>query len=102
MASTAKRCLLLKQLMSWVIFWEALYMPYMTLAGVQIAAAYLPVEETPPFISEGSETVRKLKGGKVADVCNVSAEMLKAKDEVMIHASHGLHMVLSAVWQPDT
>ena len=37
----------------------------------------------------------KLRGGKAAGTCKISAELLKAGDEAMIH---GLHAVLTAVW----
>ena len=69
------------------------------LAGVQIAAADPPLDETPPSLAKVREAVRKLKGGKAAGVCNISAEMLKAGGEAMIH---GLHAVLTAVWQTGT
>ena len=62
------------------------------LAGVQIAVADPPLDETPLFLAEVREAVRKLKGGKAAGVCNISAEMLKP----------GLHAVLTAVWQTGT
>ena len=38
----------------------------------------------------------KLRAGKAAGVCNISAEMLKAGGEAMIQ---GLHAVVTAVWQ---
>ena len=41
----------------------------------------------------------KLRGGKVAGICKISAELLKAGDEAMIH---GLHAVLTAVWHSDS
>lgn len=58
------------------------------LAGLQVAAADLPINET-PLLAEVREAVKTFKG-----ICNVSAEILKAVSEAM---SHGLHGVLSAV-----
>ena len=88
----------------WAEYFEQLYMAepptrQLSLAGVAIAAADPPVDETPPSLAEVREAVNKLKGGKAAGVCNVSAEMLKGGGEAMIH---GLHAVLSAVWQSGT
>lgn len=70
-----------------------------SLAGVQMAAADPPVDETPPSLTEVREAVSKLKCGKAAGVCNISGELLKAGGEAMIH---GLHAVLTAVWQSGT
>ena len=85
----------------WAEYFERLYVAeppsrQLSLAGVQMAAADPPVVETPPSLTEVREAVSKLKCGKAAGVCNISAEMLKAGGEAMIH---GLHAVLSAVWQ---
>ena len=41
----------------------------------------------------------KLRGGKAAEICNISAELLKAGAKAMIS---GLHAVLTAVWHSDT
>ena len=71
----------------------------LSLAGVDIAAADPPVDETPPSLAEVREAVNKLNCGKAAGVCNVRAEMLKGRGEAVIH---GLHAVLSAVWQCGT
>ncbi len=71
----------------------------MALAVVQMLAAYAPVDETPPSLAEVRGAVNKLKCGKAAGICNVSAEMLKAGGEAMIR---GLHAVLSAVLQFGT
>ncbi len=71
----------------------------LSLAGVEIATADPPVDETPPSLAEVREAVNKLKGGKAVGVCNISAEMVKAGGETMIH---GLHAVLTAVWQSGT
>ncbi|KAG0720925.1 LINE-1 retrotransposable element ORF2 protein [Chionoecetes opilio] len=50
-------------------------------------------------LDEVREAVAKLRGGKAAGVCNISAELLKAGGEAMIR---GLHAVLAAVWQSGT
>ncbi len=71
----------------------------LSMAAVEIAAADPPVDEIPPSLAEMREAVNKLKGGKAAGVCNISAEMLKAGGEAMIHS---LHAVLTPVWQSGT
>ncbi|KAG0711023.1 Iron-sulfur protein NUBPL [Chionoecetes opilio] len=58
-----------------------------------------PIDETAPSLDEVREAVAKLRGGKAAGVCNISAELLKAGGEAMIR---GLHAVLTAVWQSGT
>ena len=45
------------------------------------------------------KAVAKLMGGKAAGICNISAELFKARGKVMIR---GLHAVLSAVWHWGT
>ncbi|KAG0716601.1 LINE-1 reverse transcriptase [Chionoecetes opilio] len=67
--------------------------------GLQAVDADPPIDETAPSLDEVREAVAKLKGGKAADVCNISAELLKAGGEAMIR---GLHAVLTAVWQSGT
>lgn len=84
----------------WAKYFEQLYVAeppnrQLPLAGVQVAPADPPLVDTPPSLTEVREAVSKLKCGKAAGVCNISAEMLKAGGEAMIH---GLHAVLSAVW----
>ncbi|KAG0713018.1 X-linked retinitis pigmentosa GTPase regulator-interacting protein 1 [Chionoecetes opilio] len=64
--------------------------------GLQAVDADPPIDETAPSLDEVREAVAKLKGGKAAGVCNISAELLKAGGEAMIR---GLHAVLTAVWQ---
>ena len=49
-----------------------------------------PIEETAPSFDDVKEAVAKLMSGKVAGVCNISAELLKAGGEAMIR---GLHAV---------
>ena len=58
-----------------------------------------PIDETAPSIDDVKEAVAKLRGGKAAGICNISAELLKAGSEAMIH---GLHAVLTAVWLSGT
>ncbi|KAG0693436.1 Transposon TX1 uncharacterized protein [Chionoecetes opilio] len=67
--------------------------------GLQAVDADPPIDETAPSLDEVREAVAKLRGGKAAGVCNISAELLKAGGEAMIH---GLHAVLTAVWQSGT
>ncbi|KAG0721718.1 Chitooligosaccharidolytic beta-N-acetylglucosaminidase [Chionoecetes opilio] len=64
--------------------------------GLQAVDADPPIDETTPSFDEVREAVSKLRGGKAAGVCNISAELLKAGGEAMIR---GLHAVLTAVWQ---
>ncbi|KAG0727434.1 LINE-1 reverse transcriptase [Chionoecetes opilio] len=67
--------------------------------GLQAVDADPPIDESAPSLDEVREAVAKLRGGKAAGVCNISAELLKAVGEAMIH---GLHAVLTAVWQSGT
>ncbi|KAG0723224.1 putative protein in type-1 retrotransposable element R1DM [Chionoecetes opilio] len=67
--------------------------------GLQAVDADPPIDETAPSLDKVREAVAKLKGGKAAGVCNISAELLKAGGEAMIR---GLHAVLTAVWQSGT
>ncbi|KAG0724748.1 LINE-1 retrotransposable element ORF2 protein [Chionoecetes opilio] len=67
--------------------------------GLQAVDADPPIDETAPSLDEVREAVAKLRGGKAAGVCNISAELLKAGGEAMIR---GLHAVLTAVWQSGT
>lgn len=55
-----------------------------------------PKDETPPSPAEVREAVRKLKGGRSAEICKFSADLLKAGGEAMIL---GLHAVLPVLWQ---
>ncbi|KAG0720330.1 putative uncharacterized transposon-derived protein F52C9.6 [Chionoecetes opilio] len=45
---------------------------------LQAVDADPPIDETAPSLDEVREAVAKLKGGKAAGVCNISAELLKA------------------------
>ena len=53
-------------------------------AGLQMLDADLSIDETAPSIGNVKEAVAKLKGGKPTDICNISAELLKAGVEAMI------------------
>ena len=62
--------------------------------GLQVMDADPPFNEAAPSIDKVIEAVAKLRDEKIADICNISAELLKAGGEAMIH---GLHAVLTAV-----
>ncbi|KAG0716609.1 hypothetical protein GWK47_009246 [Chionoecetes opilio] len=65
--------------------------------GLQAVDADPPIDETAPSLDEVREAVAKLKGGKAAGVCNISAELLKAgvifaeSLEVLVMALEALH-----------
>ena len=61
--------------------------------------ADLPIDKAAPSIDEVKEAVAKLSGGKATGICDMSAELLKAGGEAIIH---GLHAVLTAVWHSGT
>ena len=67
--------------------------------GLQVVDADPPINEAAPSIDEVKEAVAKLKDGKAAGICNISAKLLKAGGEAMIH---GLHAVLTVVWHSGT
>ena len=52
------------------------------------------INETASSIDEVKEAVAKLRDGKTVGICNISAELLKARGEAMIRE---LHAVLTAV-----
>ena len=88
----------------WAEYFEQLYMAdpptsQLPVAGQRPLVADPPIDEAPPSIDEVRRAVARLKGGKAAGVCGIAAELLKAGGEAMIH---GLHAVLSAVWQTGT
>ena len=56
------------------------------------------IDKTAPSIHV-KEAVAKLRGGKAAGICNISAELLKAGGEATIR---GLHAVLTTVWLSST
>ncbi len=47
------------------------------MTDVEIAAGDPLVDETPPSLAEVRGAVNKLKGGRAAGACSISAEMLK-------------------------
>ena len=88
----------------WAEYFEQLYMVdppsrQLTTTGLETLETDPPIDETPPSLDEVREAVARLRGGKAPGVCNISAELLKAGGEAMIH---GLHAVLTAVWQSGT
>ena len=68
-------------------------------ADVRPLVANPLISEAPPSLSEVREAVGRLKCGKAPGICGISAELLKAGGEAMIH---GLHSVVTAVWQSGT
>ena len=69
--------------------------------GVQIAVADPPLDETPSSLSEMREAVRKSKGGIAAGVSSISAEMLKAVGEAIIHGLEWRRWVSGAPHSPS-
>ena len=47
-------------------------------AGLQTLDADPPIDETAPSIDDVKEAVARLRGGKAAGICNISAELLNA------------------------
>ena len=47
-------------------------------AGLEKLDADPPIDETAPSFADVKEAVAKLRGGKAAGICNISAELLKA------------------------
>ena len=75
------------QMARWAEYFEQLFTAdfpsrQLQTAGLQTLDADPPIDETAPSI----EAVAKLRGGKAAGICNISAELLR-----------GLHAVLTAV-----
>lgn len=56
------------------------------------------INKTPPSLAYAKEALKNFKCGKAAGVCYISAEILKAGDEAMVH---GLHTVVSFAWKSD-
>ena len=52
-------------------------------AGLQTLDADPPIDETAPSIGDVKEAVAKLRGGKAAGICSISAELLKAGGETV-------------------
>ena len=67
--------------------------------GLPVMDANPPIDEAAPSLEEVKEAVARLRGGKAAGICNISAELLKAGGEAM---TRGLHAVLTAVWHSGT
>ena len=61
--------------------------------------AGLSIDEAAPFIDRVKEAVAKLRDGKAAGICNISAEMLKVGGKAMIRRFYD---VLTAVWHSGT
>ena len=61
----------------------------------QVVDADPSINETTPSLDEVKEAVVRLRVGKRARICNLSAGLLKAGGEAMIH---GLQAVLTVVW----
>ena len=88
----------------WAEYFEQLFMvdspsEQLQTAQLQMLDADPPVKETALSIDDVKEAVSKLSGGKAAGICYISAELLKAVGEAMIHR---LHVVLTAVWHSGT
>ena len=62
--------------------------------GLQIVADP-PRDENAPSIDDVKEAVAKIMGRRATGICNIIAKLLKAGDEAMIH---GLHAILTALW----
>ena len=54
-----------------------------------------PISEAGPSLKETRDAIAKLKGGKAAGVCGISAELLIAGGDAV---AAGLHAVICAVW----
>ena len=68
-------------------------------AGLQTLDTDPPIDEIAPAIGDVKEAVAKLRGGKTAGICNISAGLLRARDEAMLR---GFHAVLTVVWHSGT
>lgn len=67
--------------------------------GLQAADANPLIDEAAPFLDEMKEAKAKLKDGKATDVCNISAELVKAGGEA---TTRGLHGALTIICQSST
>ncbi|MEL6802745.1 MAG: reverse transcriptase domain-containing protein, partial [Bacteroidota bacterium] len=88
----------------WAEYFEQLYTvdppsEQLRTDGLRAVDADPPIDEAPPSLDEVREAVARLRGGKAAGVCSISAELLKAGGEAV---TRGLHAVLTAVWQSGT
>ena len=57
-------------------------------AGLQTLDTDPPIEETAASIGDVKDSVAKLRGGKAAGICNISAKLLNAGGETMIRGLH--------------
>lgn len=69
------------------------------MAGVWMADADPPSDDTTPAPAEVVDDVTRLKGGRTAGVHDVSGNLLNARSRALIC---GLHAVVSAIWQSGT
>ena len=97
---TADSCLISDgdgQISRWAEYFEQLFRVdppsrQLQTAGLQMLNADPPIDETAPSIGDVKKAVAKLRSGKAAGICNISAELPKAGGEAMIR---GLHAVLA-------
>ena len=92
------------QMAHWAEYFEQLFKvnslsERLQTTGLQVMDANPPINEAALSIDEVKGTVAKLRGGKAAGICNISAELPRAEGKAMIR---GLHTVLTAVWHSDT
>ena len=78
-----------EQMVRWCKYFQQLFKVnpptgQLQITGLQMVDADPPINEAPPYIDEIKEAVAKLRGGKAADNCNISAELLKAGCKAMI------------------
>ena len=104
---TADGCLISDadgQMARWAEYFEQLFTVdpptgQLQTAGLHTLDADPPIDETATSLGDVKEAVAKMRGGKTAGICNISAELLQAAGEAMIH---GLHAVWTAVWHSGT
>ena len=89
------------QMAHWAEYFEQLFKinspsRQLQTTGLQVMDADQSINEAAFSIDEVKEAVAKLRDGKAAGICNMSAELLKAGDEAMIR---GLH---AAIWHSGT
>ena len=96
---TADGCLISDvdgQMAHWAEYFEQLFKVnppsgQLQITWLQVVDADLPINEAAPSIDEVKEAVSKLRGGKAAGICNISAELLKAGGEAMIRGLHAVY-----------
>ncbi|XP_069969587.1 uncharacterized protein [Penaeus vannamei] len=85
----------------WAEYFEQLYLANPTAVSLDVSVVAIPVPD-PPIIedsltlTEAMEAISKPKGGKAPGLCDIYAELLKARDEPMARC---LHTILAAIWQ---